>query len=290
MTAEKLSAPIKKFLPGIFRDLLFIIKRVLIVAPYINNMADAYHYFSSFRKNSMSREPLIWFQFSKFSFGARPIDWYTVESLILEEEYGPIKYLFLDQNPSVIIDAGANIGLFSIYVLSLWPNVKVFSIEASPETYEILKLNHNRNPANQWNIQNYAVWGEDGYVNFSNDGFSSGWHVTKETSHINVPSIRLDSFIDKHVEGALKISLLKIDIEGAEEIALLASQHILEHIESLLMEIHAPMSNKEVIIDVLKTTFEFIYDISDADEDHSHLTLLIASRKRLPEEIFFNLL
>ncbi|KAI0437846.1 FkbM family methyltransferase [Xylaria telfairii] len=41
----------------------------------------------------------------------------------------------------LVIDAGANIGLFSLYVKSKFPLSKIIAFEPAPETYEILRRN-----------------------------------------------------------------------------------------------------------------------------------------------------
>src|SRR5271157_5580768 len=44
-------------------------------------------------------------------------------------------------SPRLMIDAGANIGMSSIYFLDRYPSLKVVAIEPDPETFEICRMN-----------------------------------------------------------------------------------------------------------------------------------------------------
>src|SRR4051812_18907371 len=44
-------------------------------------------------------------------------------------------------SPRLIIDAGANIGMASLYLLNRYPSVKVVAVEPDPDTFELCKKN-----------------------------------------------------------------------------------------------------------------------------------------------------
>jgi FkbM family methyltransferase len=46
-----------------------------------------------------------------------------------------------DNNNAIIIDMGANIGIYTILLSHIYPNAKIIAIEASPTTFEMLKSN-----------------------------------------------------------------------------------------------------------------------------------------------------
>ena len=106
----------------------------------------------------------------------------------------------------IIIDAGANIGLFSIYALSAWPDVEIFAIEASPETYAVLRQTQEKNQSHAWHTYQYALWDKDGEVPFECEGFCLGWHISKDITKAKVPAIRLDSFINSTLSKDSRIS------------------------------------------------------------------------------------
>ena len=49
---------------------------------------------------------------------------------------------------SVVVDVGANIGMFSLFVHQRWPQAQVYAFEPIPTTYEILRTNINLHRAN----------------------------------------------------------------------------------------------------------------------------------------------
>lgn len=45
------------------------------------------------------------------------------------------------KSPRVIVDAGANIGLTSVFYSNKYPRAKIFAIEPEPSNFELLKKN-----------------------------------------------------------------------------------------------------------------------------------------------------
>ncbi|KAK1979504.1 FkbM family methyltransferase [Colletotrichum cereale] len=139
-----------------------------------------------------------------------------------------------------IIDAGANIGLFSLYMKKKYPSATILAFEPAPETYDVLRRNLELH--NMSEVETYAY------------GLSSKATTTKLTYYPNLPGnstlrpkekVELKSAIAEHFgeaaanhnfagaqeieinlqrlshflgsrEGLEKIDLLKIDVEGAE--------------------------------------------------------------------------
>ena len=126
----------------------------------------------------------------------------------------------------LIFDIGANIGRYSLTYAKDSENT-IISVEASPNTYNILKI--NMSPFTNVTALEYAVCNsKEPYITFYNcqsDTLSTldinwlsssdsrfGDHVGK-FSPIQVKTITLDALIDKYGVP----DMLKIDVEGAEE-------------------------------------------------------------------------
>lgn len=126
----------------------------------------------------------------------------------------------------LIFDIGANIGRYSL-TYAVNPQNTIISVEASPNTYNILKI--NMSAFTNVTALEYAVCNsKDPYITFYNcqsDTLSTldinwlsssdsrfGDHVGK-FSPIQVKTITLDLLIEKYGVP----DLLKIDVEGAEE-------------------------------------------------------------------------
>jgi len=116
-----------------------------------------------------------------------------------------------------IVDAGANVGLFSVTLgrfQKLFPELKVIAFEADPDTFS--RLSENLSLPNQ-TAHHVAVSDESGMLTFVRGAVS---HVTTIVDQANdyslnetfeVESRRLDSF---EIPG--DNILLKIDVEGQE--------------------------------------------------------------------------
>ena len=65
-------------------------------------------------------------------------DFRVFDEIFLKEQYNSH---LLPKNPKVILDAGANIGLSSVYFANRFPNAQVFALEPENSNYELLSVN-----------------------------------------------------------------------------------------------------------------------------------------------------
>jgi FkbM family methyltransferase len=153
------------------------------------------------------------------------------------------KLLRLAQDGGRLIDVGANLGYFSL----LWSAVKitnrVTAFEASPRNFGLLQHNTEINQfADRIDIRPDAVGKENGEMEFDiGPADQTGWGGLSleptERSH-RVPVVRLDDAL-RDVE---QISLLKIDIEGADTWALIGAARLFRErrIKHVWWEQHKP--------------------------------------------------
>ncbi len=126
-------------------------------------------------------------------------------------------------NPKVIVDAGANIGLTTVFYANKYPNATIIAIEPEPANFQMLK----ENTASYPNViaQRVALWNMDCELDILDpgDGLWDFWGFrtnTPETSRTTakrglVRGRTLDRIMsDNHINH---IDLLKLDIEGAEK-------------------------------------------------------------------------
>ena len=123
--------------------------------------------------------------------------------------------------PTTIIDAGANIGLATVYFENRFPNAKIIAIEPEKSNFEMLKLNskclkniilHKKALSNRQNLDLNVI--DKGYGNW---GFITQIADDKNIQEVvdTVKTITIDEVI---IQNNLEfIDLLKIDIEGAEK-------------------------------------------------------------------------
>ncbi len=160
------------------------------------------------------------FKKTKFKIAQYPNYFYlrplTTDIKVFREIFLYGAYSFeMNLSPSIIIDAGANIGLSSIFFAQRYPEATIYSIE--PETSNFACL--------QKNIQGYtnitglhtALWHRDAKLKIQ-DQQENHWAFRVEECEKgepeSFPAISLTSLMQCYqIE---KIDLLKMDIEGAE--------------------------------------------------------------------------
>lgn len=165
-----------------------------------------------------------------------------------------IKEIFIDQiyqagggitgNNDIVLDCGANIGLFSIWASNRCQTIYAF--EPGSENIDSLRENLRLNQINNVCVVPLAILDKQSFVRLLLNR-SRGNSVIGDDSKLNgaeeiesVQSTSIDEFCEK--EGSIRVDFIKMDIEGAEECAALgASETIKKHKPRLAIEvIHKP--------------------------------------------------
>lgn len=149
----------------------------------------------------------------------------------------------LQFNPGdIIVDLGANEGMFSIMMAKLFPVLKVFAIEPINTTYKTFLANIGFNKVSNIHPMNCGVGGKvDDYTFVVCNEFSGGSSAMmkvfdEKTHYIQAAHVfTLDTLFEMLEIDHCK--LLKIDIEGMEHEALLATS-MLPKINYVVGEIH----------------------------------------------------
>jgi FkbM family methyltransferase len=165
-------------------------------------------------------------------------DWVAWE--LQADEYG-LREIPFDEG-DVVIDIGAHIGLFSIYMARRWPGVTVFAFEPFPANFRNCAENLRLNGVSNVVLSNRAVAGDNRRLNMATDPSNSGGAsamVKTFRSHgtvSDVASVTLDEVFAVH--GIERCRLLKIDCEGMEY-EILPGTRVLDKVEYLAGEFHA---------------------------------------------------
>jgi len=134
----------------------------------------------------------------------------------------------------LIIDAGANIGAFTLYALLHAPRAHVVAIEPAPDTVERLRrMVQIHGFSDRCTVMPAALAGKLGTTTIQLSG-SSQLRVTGRGGAA-VPTVTLDNLVTAYGD----IDLLKLDIEGGEYDALPAARaSALSRIQRIEMEYH----------------------------------------------------
>lgn len=205
---------------------------------YRNGMLSTFgivwHYFRLKR----SRRSFYAFHFGPFKHKIKlrrgTSDFSVFRQIAMNGEYD----LALPLQPNVIIDAGANIGLASLYFHTRFPSAKIYSLEPDPGNYRAMEEQVRGISAIK--IFSYALWGKKEKLSLHLSGVDA-WGIrvqqAKSDKENNISGIDLSSFMrDQKIE---MIDLLKIDIEGAEvEIFEGEFDYWLQRTRILIIELH----------------------------------------------------
>lgn len=166
-------------------------------------------------------------------------------------QYEPQETLLLEallRPGDAFVDVGAHWGYFSLLAADrVGPTGRVLSVEADPRIHAILSRNRALNPALlQWDVVHRAAAAEVGEVDlegFPDDGDNWGLsrigaEVSSGAPRFRVQAAPVDALLDER--QVARVALLKMDIEGAEWLALRGMQAGLRsgRYRKLLLELH----------------------------------------------------
>lgn len=146
-----------------------------------------------------------------------------------------------------VIDAGANIGLFSCYAARRAPQCQVYAIEPFPATYNrLLRHVEENNFTSRVHCYSLALSASAaGVVGMRGAGSPSQmFHVLEgevrgNTATVSVPAQALPDFLEQIPEK--KIDLFKMDIEGSEyDVLMNTPGNCLSRVSRLTIEYHRP--------------------------------------------------
>lgn len=159
-----------------------------------------------------------------------------------------------------VIDIGANVGYFSLFMFSKYPQARVYSYEPMPFNYSQLKTYQDHYTQFAWQTEQKAVADHrDGITLFSStlDGFStmaSVFTADQKGEKIEVETLTLEDVFNKYKLD--RLDLIKLDCEGSEYSILYNSPvALLEKIGLMSIETHPGSGegeNHEAMISFLK--------------------------------------
>lgn len=151
-------------------------------------------------------------------------------SSICEEDIRDLTESIMDRKKGNFLDIGANVGMYSVPVArELGKRGKVYSFEIEKKNRDILKKNIVLNNLKNVVVFDKGVSSKKGKADLYLDPHGSGSHSlikTPEHKKIKVDVDTIDNMLKKH--NVDKVSLIKIDVEGAELEALKGAKNILK--------------------------------------------------------------
>lgn len=196
----------------------------------------------------------------KFRF--RNCDTTAMKEVLIDEEYDFLKEIVTNTQSIYVLDVGAHIGTFSMWVKNNNKQSKNFMVEANIDSYEIITSNFKSNFSNpSWKAINRAAWKNDDFIKFNNQGDTMGNRVSAQ-GNVQVQGISFHDVIEQALEFMPQINIMKIDIEGAEEAFFENSNHLLSKVERIVIELHPNSCDVEKVKTTLRNNYNNIREIS----------------------------
>jgi FkbM family methyltransferase len=166
-----------------------------------------------------------------------------IKELILDNQYGATKK---NVGGKVVVDAGSNVGIFSIYAAVLGAK-KIYAYEPVAETYAQLRQNISLNGLEDVIIPINSALGETrGFMQigfrYAGDWGASSNFDARFTSFQQARILTLDEYM----KDRDKVAFIKVDVEGMEAEVLRGSLNTLLRSEIVSAEIHSPDRLREV--------------------------------------------
>lgn len=146
------------------------------------------------------------------------------------------------RQPGLIIDCGANVGYSTAYLLSRFAGSQIVAVEPDPDNFALLEENMAPYGADARLIRS-AVWSHPTRLRIDDAPYRDGKHWSRQVREcgpqepasmqaVDVGAILKDS-------GFARISILKLDIEGAEAVVFSRNyEGWIEQVDDLVIELH----------------------------------------------------
>lgn len=189
----------------------------------------------------------------------------------------PIEQLEPLCNDAVVLDIGANIGAFAIWLSAQYRarnlKLKGWAIEPNPQNVELLLNNLRRNGAD-FKVSSIAISDHDGEVQLDTSGGFDAASVVKVAGDLTCLSLRLSSFCKEH--RIHRIDLIKMDIEGHEYAVLHAERRFVrERVGAIVLEWHESAFGSRATLEKL---FAGDFDLKDVRGSEAGGVLVMSNR------------
>lgn len=168
----------------------------------------------------------------------------TADENVLESIFAKHDYIFFaEKQPRFIIDAGAHIGLASIFFANIYPESTIISLEPETENFKLLCQNVNSYPSII--PINAALWKKKGRVKLADPNLGNwGYRVSQlkpedkiiEQQGTDVEAVTINDIIQEY--NMDKVDILKMDVEGAEKEVFENTSEWIEKVDSIIIELH----------------------------------------------------
>jgi FkbM family methyltransferase len=168
----------------------------------------------------------------------------TSDLQVFDQIFVECEYRCLDDLTQVdlIIDCGANVGYSSAYFLSRFPNSRIVAVEPDPENFAM--LSRNLAPyGRRVNLVHAGIWSHATRLGFVDEPYRDGREWTKQVrvaepgDKAHIDGVDIETLLLS--SGQDRISILKVDVEGAE-VEIFSGNNLswLDKVDAIAIELH----------------------------------------------------
>lgn len=195
--------------------------------------------------------------------------------------------------PDVILDLGANIGVFARHARSLFPNALIISVEPGPENIahfkkftnddKIILIEKAIGQGDMWHCLGSPNGAHECYLS-AGLGYDKEQMISEEGRSLersDIPMIMPFELTYQYVRPLHK-AIIKIDIEGGENAIFThePSMKAIQTIDYIVMEIHWYGLTGNVLPEVRQKTMDFIHRLEETHDCELNNTAFWATKKK----------
>jgi len=212
-----------------------------------------------------------------------------------EHKLEKVRYKWLvNQNISTILDIGASLGQYAKKARKRFPEARIFSFEALPDSFKAL----NETFKGDKNFQSFNVAlsnfeGKTVFRKSSNTGSSSllemdDLHKTNYTDSKNIVEIEVKcNTLDNVLKGQKlqKNILMKLDVQGAEKMVLEGAKETLKNVQVIFSEVNFNTLYKGNVL--FNDLVQFLYEQGFKVEGIENVSQSLIDGTFLQADVFF---
>ena len=176
-------------------------------------------------------------------------------------------YLELEKDDPVIVDAGAHIGMATLYYKMLFPGARIIAFEPVPYNIEILRKNIDQNQLENVELVEAVVAPKSGILRIQEpigDGawrsgagiIPKGWKGIQDNREIKVEAVGIQEILSE------KIDIFKMDIEGMEYEVIRNAGSMLRNVSNWIIEVHPRKDHRIEEIEKILRHNGFIVEVN----------------------------
>jgi len=190
----------------------------------------------------------------KIAYRSNTVDENVIHDTINDDLFFKGVPEYVRKDDDVIIDVGAHIGAFSLLAATYVPNGRIYAIEPSVESFQLLQKNIKLNNLTNVEPINFALYTRTGEIMLYHDIDHGNWghSIVKEFSPKGemVSCDTLENFFTS--KNLSKCDFIKFNCEGAEfGIILSTPLEILKKIDTMLILYHSDLEKNFKLKDLI---------------------------------------